>query len=264
MKYEKLVILIALVFFFSQLSLVSSQEQTLGGEEGFPLGESINLIQNCPNCTYVNITTILLGNKSVLTLNSAMTKDGTIFNLTLDESYVTSIGEYEVNFIHDLDGIADSGVFNLYVRKEGSLLSTAEAILYVLLMIVNSISFLFFFYFAIMFPFSDERNEKGTISKVIPQKYLKLLCVWFAAGTFVWFMNLLNRIITIYTDLDFIYSTLGVVVVYLQYLLLGLTYLILTVILLMIWKNILTGIFKLLVEWIRSLSKNKGPKINTY
>jgi hypothetical protein len=61
----------------------------------------ITLPQTC-NCTWNNITTIMFSDKTYVTINEAMTADGTYFNYTFCNT--TLIGDYIVNGVGDKDG----------------------------------------------------------------------------------------------------------------------------------------------------------------
>jgi hypothetical protein len=61
----------------------------------------ITLPQTC-NCTFSNITVIVYPDKTSLTLNTGMTKDGTYFNYTFCNT--NELGQYFVNGVGDKDG----------------------------------------------------------------------------------------------------------------------------------------------------------------
>ena len=94
-------ILLTLILGMFLISFVSAEIQTLGI---FNQGQEINLIQTCGSCTFNNITSIYSPEGNNLISNMEMTKDGTIFNYTLNGYLTTSIGTYIVNGVGDLDG----------------------------------------------------------------------------------------------------------------------------------------------------------------
>lgn len=107
-----LLILIVGIFLISFASAI----ENLGN---FKQGENINLIQICPSCTYNNITTIKVADGSLLKINKAMDKDGTFYNYTLDSSNATELGEYVVNGIGDLGGVATTWNYKFEVTTSG-------------------------------------------------------------------------------------------------------------------------------------------------
>lgn len=106
-------------------NIVYAQQQDLGT---FKENEDAFLIQICSNCTFVNITTITLGDKSNVTFNVAMNKDGTFYSFVLDSNYTSSIGTYIVNGVHDLDGIHDIFNYRFKVTPLGLDQTTSQGI----------------------------------------------------------------------------------------------------------------------------------------
>jgi len=76
-----------------------SSIETLGN---FKVNECINLKQICSNCSYVNITSILMPNSTQILGEVKMTKLGTEYNYTFCDA--SMIGDYIVNGKGDLDG----------------------------------------------------------------------------------------------------------------------------------------------------------------
>ena len=81
---------------------VTSQETSFGV---FKPNTDIELVQVCANCSYINITSITLANKTVIYLSATMTKKGSDFNYTLDKEWVSEIGKYYVRGIGNPDGV---------------------------------------------------------------------------------------------------------------------------------------------------------------
>lgn len=79
------------------ISLVSAS--TLGT---YKKDDCINLHQVCDNCTYVNLTTVLLPNSTIYTYNREMTKTGEDYNFTFCNT--SDIGDYLYNTCGDKDG----------------------------------------------------------------------------------------------------------------------------------------------------------------
>lgn len=240
-----------LLFFLISFCLSSSAvatDQTLGGQDGYPPDEPIELIQSCPNCTFINITTIKLGNGSHFKVNSEMTKDGTFFNYTLTKTQTASLGEYIVNWVADPDGVVDTGSYNLYVNKGGLSLRTGEAILYVILITMNSLAFFFFLHFALHIPYSNERIKNGSVSYLLPQKYLKLLSAWICYGALLWFLKLITGVINTFTYLDTAYELMTTLYIFLFIGGYVFTVVILIILFIEVWKDILVPLFKRLLK----------------
>jgi hypothetical protein len=241
----KKIALIFIILLF--LPFLNAETQTLGGVDGYPPNEDIPLAQTCTNCTFVNITTIKLGNGTLEKFNVIMTKDGTDYNYTLDKSYVSSLGEYIINWCADPDGTFTCGNYNLFVRKNG-LLTTAEAILYFLLIVISLLGFCLFLFYAIQIPYTDDRTEDGTITRIIPAKGLKLLSIWFCYGFLLWFMNLVSAISTNFVSLDAVASLMTNLYLFLYWGGYVLTILILSAFLIETYKGMLIPIIRVLLK----------------
>jgi hypothetical protein len=106
-------IFICLVLF--SLASVSAEQQSLGV---FKLNEKINLIQNCINSTYSNITRVIYPNSSyAINTQVVMTKNGNDYNSTFILSNKT--GQYLVYGECNLDGVPTSWVYNFMVSQNG-------------------------------------------------------------------------------------------------------------------------------------------------
>lgn len=244
-----LVISSIVCFLLIVLSSVSAQtQQTLGGIDGYDPSEDIGLIQVCANCTSINVTYIVLGNGTLLPVNEAMTKDRTVFNYTFFKNHTSSIGEYIVNWEGDPDGVADSGNYNFFVRRGGVSLTTGEAILNVMLIVVTFLAMLLFFHFAIIFPYSDERSKDGSFSRLIPPKYLKILSFWFAYGAFLWFMNILTGIVNTFISLEFARSLVSNSYIFFYYLGFVITTVVLILMFLEVWKDLFVPVIKIILR----------------
>jgi hypothetical protein len=98
-KYFVIMILFMNILFVGIVS-VQSEIQTL--PDGAKLNTCIDLPQTCSNCSVINITTITYPNKTVLYLNTPMTKTGSHFNYTFCNN--SAIGSYVVETCSILDG----------------------------------------------------------------------------------------------------------------------------------------------------------------
>jgi hypothetical protein len=96
---KQILILTFVLMLMSLLIGVNASIENIGTVKQY---DCITLPQTC-NCSYSNITTIMFPNKSYVTINEAMVKDGTYFSYTFCNTSV--IGEYIVNGVGDKDGI---------------------------------------------------------------------------------------------------------------------------------------------------------------
>ncbi len=110
-------ILLTLILGMFLVSFASAEIQTLGT---FKLGDDINLIQTCANCTFNNITSVLSPNSTEIIGNFQMTRIDSVYNFTLASENITQLGEYIVNGIGDLDGVNTIWNYNLFVTPSGA------------------------------------------------------------------------------------------------------------------------------------------------
>jgi len=113
---------------------------TVGTIGPFKQGVSANLIQTCNDCTFNNVTTILLGDKTLLVLNVPMQIDssGTFYNYTLNSTYTSSFGTYEVCGVGD-DSNGANWCYDFDVTANGLAQSTPQGLgsaAYLFLMII--------------------------------------------------------------------------------------------------------------------------------
>lgn len=123
MRINSLFILLFLTIVLS--SGVLAQQQTLGT---FAQNSEIELTQICANCSYVNVTYIKLGNGTLLSVNSLMTKTQTFYNYTLSSGQTSSFGEYIVNGQHDNNGDIGIWNYNFYITPSGTEFTNALSI----------------------------------------------------------------------------------------------------------------------------------------
>lgn len=95
-------LLLAFIFGIMLLSLtsVSAVEQTLGIVQQ---NTCVSLTQTCANCTFVNVTSVVNPDSTIVTINNLMTKAGTDYNYTFCQ--VNDTGDYTYNTLGDPDGI---------------------------------------------------------------------------------------------------------------------------------------------------------------
>ena len=130
-----------------------------------------------------------------------------------------------------------SGAFE--VTPTGFILETSESILYIIILISTFILFLAFLYPTITLPYSNRTEPDGSITKITKAKYLKLLSFWFAYGFLMWFLQTLNAISTNYITLTYLSNFITNIFTYSQAFSVGITFLILFIIMIEVWKDII-------------------------
>ena len=114
-------ILLLLIVGMLLINLVGSAQQSLGTFKQGSVGDCIDLIQTCGNCTFNNVSSVLkTGEDSkVYTINLKMTKDNTFYNYSFCN--ITELGIYNVHGFGDPDGVQDSWIFDFKITPSGSI-----------------------------------------------------------------------------------------------------------------------------------------------
>jgi len=139
-------------------------------------GDCIDLYQTCPSCSYVNLTTIKYPNVNVDVMNVAMTQNGTEYNYTFCNT--NEIGEYFYTVKGDKDGTVTTEIISFKVNYLGKELTTSQAIIYFVLIIVIILIFAGTFFGIGFLPKSNSQDEQGRILQINYLKYLRS-ALWF-------------------------------------------------------------------------------------
>lgn len=175
-----------LLLFVFLIVPASATVTTLGS---FIIDEQIDLPQ-VANATACNITSIKYPNSTAFINNVAMTKDGTDFNFTLGEEFVTERGNYLVNGECDLTVF----VYDFEVTPTGTVLTTGQGILYVIFLFASVLLFSFCLFWVFNLPGKNESTPFGEIVSVNDLKYLKIFLVPICYVLFMWIFALLHNI----------------------------------------------------------------------
>lgn len=119
MKQISYVLILALVLV--SLGSVSAESNPCGNDGSFlgtfKQGTTINLVQTCDTCTYVNLSSITYPDSTKQSLNSVMTKSGTDYNYTFNST--ASIGCYSYSVYGDKGGTLTGEVINFQITPSG-------------------------------------------------------------------------------------------------------------------------------------------------
>ena len=197
---KKIILILIMSMFF--INLVFAEIQTLPGAT--KKSDSINLLQTCDNCTFVNLTQVIVTSpNSVYVLQPgqfSMTKNGQNYNFTF--SNTTLIGEYIYSTCGDVDGILNCKSVTFIVNNTGIILTGPEIVIYFLMIIFFLMISTFFLYWGFKFPFNNEVNKDGTITQISKKKYLKLLSLMFFFGFFLWTISMLSFLSNSFVSLE--------------------------------------------------------------
>ena len=160
----------------------------------FKQNTEIQLIQKCPSCSYVNITSITYPNGTVF-LNEEMTKNETNFNFTLPDSSQEGIITYGT--IGDKNEADPPNYEDLCIEitRSGSSADTGESIMYIAILIFILLFLGVTLYISIITPYENimENSRHGKIvTRVTKSKYVKLVALWFSYGLLLMFVTVLT------------------------------------------------------------------------
>ncbi len=109
----------------------------------FERDTTIQLIQTCNNCTFNNISNVLLPNGTLTFENVAMDKVADFYNVTFNQTQ--SLGQYIVNGFGDPDGVTTTFNYIFSITPTGQDLDTPQSILVIGLIVILIAMTLFFF-----------------------------------------------------------------------------------------------------------------------
>lgn len=156
----------------------------------------IQLIQKCPSCSYVNLTSISYPNGTIF-LNEEMTKQGINFNYTLPDSSQT--GKLSYGVIGDKDGAdpPEEQTLCIELSPTGRTLEKPEANFYFIILFLVLLLLGLFVTITIMTPFENKKEltrDGWAIVEVTKSKYMKLIALWISYGLFLLFVTMINGI----------------------------------------------------------------------
>ena len=174
--------LLLLLLFVFLINIASAEVQTLGT---FRQGSDINLVQNCVNSTYSNITRITAGTNSIFLINqqTPMTKNSDNYNFTF--SNTTAIGQYLVYGQCDENGIITNWVYDLFVNYSGTLPTITEGIIYFISVILLIFIFVLCLLATIKIQWTNNTNEEGSVLNINNLKYLKIFMFFMTYITLI-------------------------------------------------------------------------------
>jgi len=161
------------------------------------------------------------------------------WRVNITKGNFTRLGSYAYLVECHTDTLGGFISFPFKVTPTGTTINTSESLLYIIILIVTFILFLGFLYPAIKLPYSNRTNKDGSITKITKAKYLKLLSVWFAYGFFMWFLQTLNGISKSFITLTYLSNFITNIFIYSQWFSVGVTFLILIIMFIEIWKDII-------------------------
>jgi len=211
MKNKKIIMLtMTLVLVFVMMQNITAFDIPTGHQDA-----NISLIQYCPTCTYVKISSVTYPDNTLVTLNKNMTDNGGIFNYTFNDT--SQIGEYIYFVEGDKDGSIEGESLKFEVTPDGFDFSIFRIVSYVFLSLLFLIVGFVYYYFSkkINFDSLEKQVERkydgknrikiliyGMIFGLLEEKFMVLYLLLLPTVLFM-------REITILASADFIYPILN-------------------------------------------------------
>jgi len=194
--YKGLIFMLVYMFIIIGFSFVSAELP----QNIYP-GDCVN-IKIPLNATWVNISTLTFPNQTMLSLNWETTLyGGTFYNSSFCDTY--QLGSYSYEFF-DNTGFSSGNSFT--VTKNGDNFDTSQAIVYIILLTINILFLALFVYLSFKLPYENEksiRNEREVVvTKIVKEKYLKLMSIWFSYGLYLWLITILTGLINNYVSFE--------------------------------------------------------------
>lgn len=149
----------------------------------------------------------------------------------------------------------------LEVTSQGDEINTSQSLIYVILLIINLIFLALFLILSIMIPYENKKEmtrDGPAITKVTKTKYLKLFCIWFSYGLFLWLITIISGMINNYISFDPIKDMLSNIYLFSSTLGYGVTIFMVWFIFLNIWKDIVLN--KKILKEGKALLRELGKK----
>jgi hypothetical protein len=152
---------------------------------------NVTLPQYSDSATYQNISSVLVGNGTLVILNVQMTKNGNDFSYILNSSYTTSLGKYCVNgYGDDADDTTWNYCFN--VTPTGTDIETGSSLIYGFLLFILLLFIYFWFYVIFSLDLQNERDEvTGQLLGISLKKYIKMVMIGVSYGLILLTLNLM-------------------------------------------------------------------------
>lgn len=144
----------------------------------------------CSSSAYCNLTTTY-PNGSLIINNQGMTNSVAYFNYTLSSSIISENGDYQ-NTVYCKDGDnKDFTTFSFLITPTGTKPTTAQGVIYVILIIVTMFLFILSMWGAWNIDGNNEFDHGGGLLRVNYNKHIKLL-LFFVSYLFATFLTFLS------------------------------------------------------------------------
>lgn len=199
------------------------------------------------------------GNHQLSLINSIASSD-LDYNFLVNGNNFTEIGNYYYYISCNSSALGGYRAIGLEITSQGDEINTSQSLIYVILLIINLLFLALFLILSVIVPYENKKENTRdgmAITKVTKTKYIKLFCIWFSYGLFLWLITIISGMINNYISFDPIKDMLSNIYLFSSTLGYGVTIFMVWMIFLNIWRDIILN-KKILKEgkaFLRELGK---------
>jgi len=159
--------------------------QSSGGFLQAKQNDCIQLPQECPNCTFVKLTTVTYPDLSQIGIQENMFQNGTSYNYSFCNT--SQLGSYSYCTLGDIDGAYTTSCNDFSITPSGKTASSGEATVYIFLIFIVLFFFLLCLIGGININSEHEYDIGGKLLQLKYGAYLKMGLLWLSS-IFLWIL----------------------------------------------------------------------------
>jgi len=138
--------------------------------------------------------TLYAPNQTKLFNHSVTVNSNSFFDVDINGNNLSNEGEYLLKLFCFDQGIGDSIEKSFIVTNSGRVLSTAQGIVFVIILFISILLFLFVSVGALFIPSGNERDEENKVISISDLKYVKMVLFAFSYLLFMWIIFMLMEL----------------------------------------------------------------------
>src|SRR4030042_1192753 len=149
---------------------------------------------------------------------------------------------YFISCISNNNNFGGSQSSPLIVTSNGDEIDISQSLIYIILLIINLLFLALLIILAIKIPYENKKEntrDGPAVVKIVKLKYVKLMCIWFSYGLFLWLITILTGMINNYISFEPLKDMIINVYLFASTLSYGITIGIVWLIFLNTWRDII-------------------------
>jgi hypothetical protein len=144
MKNKNILLTLIGMILIIGIGLISAEVTPINSILGtYKIGECVTLYNTCADCTYMNFTSLLYPNGTLLLTNQNMTQSGEDYYF--DHICLDQLGEYKYNTCGDLEGVVSCEPIYIYTTPTGGQESNLTTFVVMIILSVGLLLLAFIF-----------------------------------------------------------------------------------------------------------------------